>query len=71
VPKKQPKAAPAPKKEEPKMEVVEIAGEAYYKTDSNGLYAVVDGEEGVLGAWVGIYQEDNEDEPILYTDAAE
>jgi len=71
VPKKQPKAAPAPKKEEPKMEVIEIAGEAYYKTDSNGLYAVVDGEEGVLGAWVGIYQEDNEDEPILYTDAAE
>ena len=70
VPKKAPKAAP-PKKEEPKMEVIEIAGEAYYKTDSNGLYAVVDGEEGVLGAWVGIYQEDNEDEPILYTDSAE
>jgi len=71
VPKKASKAAPAPKKEEPKMEVVEIDGEAYYKTETNGLYAVVDGEEGVLGAWVGIYQEDNEDEPILYTDAAE
>lgn len=71
VPKKQPKAAPAPKKQEPKMEVIEIAGESYYKTESNGLYAVVDGEDGVLGAWVGIFQEDNEDEPILYTDSAE
>jgi hypothetical protein len=71
LPKKQPKAAPAPKKQEPKMEVIEIAGETYYKTESNGLYATVDGEDGVLGAWVGIFQEDNEDEPILYTDSAE
>ena len=51
------------------LPIKEIGGERYhFDSSSNGLWKV-EGEKG-FGAWVGIFQPDNEEEPIKYTESA-
>jgi len=72
-PKKEPKkvkgaAAAAEAKEENKMPKKEVDGETYFfDPDTNGLWKV--DEDDKFGAWVGFFQEDNEEEPIRYTES--
>lgn len=71
-PKKEVKkaAAPPPAEELPTMEKKTIAGVDYFfDPENNGLWMVEDGDE--MGAWVGRFQPDEEDEDnqIRFTDS--